>query len=400
MLYFTKHEGDCTGCGACYSVCPVHCITMEPDTEGFLYPVASDACIHCGKCEKICPTNGGKAFANDIPKVAIGAVSKDKETWKRSASGGAFSEICRTWGDEETLVVGAAWDGFQVCHISVTGVENIAPLCKSKYVASSIGDTFLEISEVLSAGKKVIFCGTPCQVAGLHSFLGHPHDNLLTIDLICHGVGSPAVFAACMDLLQKQFGKTISTYEFRAKQSAYYADYLTKITFPEDETEEYLMNDPYVQLFLSQRALRTSCAGACIYRNEDRPGDITIADLKGLLELFPHLEGTKRNYSTVVANTKKGRAVVEQLHKRMDVMESTVADVKKYNPLFYRQTYFPKDRDAFLADFRQDPATAVRKWTEPYEVHKTGWKRKLYDAAPRFVRKWAPYILGMRKRHE
>lgn len=399
MLYFTKHEADCTGCGACYSACPVHCITMQPDVEGFLYPVASDQCIHCGKCERVCPVSNKIDFHNDIPKVTVAAVSKDKQIWRRSASGGAFSEICRTWGDQDTLIAGAAWNGFRVRHMCVKGVDNIAPLCKSKYVASAIGDTFLQIKEALSVGGKVIFCGTPCQVAGLKAYLDKPYDNLLTIDLICHGVGSPAVFAECIKAMGSRLKKEISAYEFRAKRWTHYVDYMSKVTFAEDGTEAYLINDPYIQLFLSQRALRTSCAGACIYRNENRPGDITIADFKGLLEEFPHLTGTKRNYSAVVANTEKGLAVVDRLDKRMEVLKSDVSAVKKYNPLFYRQTYFPKDREQFLEEFRQSPSAAVAKWTQDLSVDRMSWKRVVFDALPQGLRKLIPYVLSMRRKN-
>ncbi len=400
MLYFTKHEADCAGCGACYFACPVHCISMKPDAQGFQYPVATDQCIHCGKCEKVCPVINKEKLHNDMPKVAVAAVSKESETWQQSTSGGAFSEICKTWGDEKTLIIGAAWDGFQVRHVCVDGVNKIAPLRKSKYIASSIGDTFFRIKEALSSGTKVIFCGTPCQVAGLNNYLNRTDDNLLTIDLICHGVGSPVVFRQCIEYMESKFGKEISAYEFRAKRSVHYADYLSKISFAEDGSEEYLINDCYVQLFLSQRALRTSCASGCVFRNENRPGDLTIADCKGLLELYPQLEGTKRNYSSVVANTEKGLAVLEGLEKRMDVLPCQVSDVKKYNPLFYRQTYTPEDRETFLDEFRQHPQEAIEKWTTPHTVDTMSWKRKLLDAAPVFVRKWVFSLLKMRKQHE
>ena len=193
MLTFNPNKSNCTGCAACYSVCPTHCISMDADEEGFLYPNASDACVHCGLCETVCPAILPKANNNYVQK-AVAAVSKDYEIWKRSSSGGAFSEICRQWADDDTLIVGAAWDGLKVHHIGVYGFENIAPLCKSKYISSAIEDSFIEIRNELRGGRKTIFCGCPCQVAGLKAFLGKDYNNLLTIDLICHGQGSPIVF--------------------------------------------------------------------------------------------------------------------------------------------------------------------------------------------------------------
>lgn len=124
------------------------------------------------------------------------------------------------------MVVGAAWDGFYVHHIGIVGIDNIKPLCNSKYVSSHIEETFREIREYLKNGK-VIFCGTPCQVSGLRSFLHKDYDNLLTIDLICHGVGSPAVFKACVQVISKQAGKELKAYSFRAKKKVHESDHLT-----------------------------------------------------------------------------------------------------------------------------------------------------------------------------
>ena len=226
MLKFNPDKSNCSGCAACYSVCPVHCITMLRDEEGFLYPEASDACIECKLCEKVCPLSNDKKD-NDYSKIVYAAVSKDYKIWKRSASGGAFSEIVRHWADEQTLIVGAVWDGMRVHHVGVVGYNNIAPLCKSKYVSSAIEDTFIEIRKHLRAGKKAIFCGCPCQVDGLRHFLIKDYDNqnLLTIDLICHGQGSPLVFQECMKVIGEQLHEEVISYEFRAKRKIIEEDY-------------------------------------------------------------------------------------------------------------------------------------------------------------------------------
>ena len=313
MLSFNPTKTTCNGCAACYSICPKQCISMVRDEEGFEYPELTnpDACINCKLCEKVCSAH--KTFNVSIEQKAFAAVSRDYSIWHRSASGGAFSEICKAWGDENTFVVGAAWDGFDVRHIGVIGVDNIKPLCKSKYVASHIGDMFHEIRRYLQTGR-VIFCGTPCQVSGLRSFLCKDYDNLLTIDFICHGVGSPAVFHACLHAINKQTGKNLTAYSFRAKRKIHEADYLTSLTF-EDQTI-YALNDQYSQLFLKQLCLRPSCGKYCNYRNRSkRPGDFTIADFKGLTKVIPQLLGTKYNYSTIVANSEKAMNILPYLEE-------------------------------------------------------------------------------------
>ncbi len=387
MLYFTKKKGDCTGCSACMAVCPVQCIKMQKDEEGFLYPVASDACIHCGKCQRVCPIeNNSSDESLALKQMAYCALSKDKKTWQRSASGGAFTEICRAFGDTETIICGAAWDGLNVHHVCVQGVDNIDPLCKSKYVASSPENVFSEIKNHLQNGKKVIFCGTPCQVAGLNAMLDKPYENLLTIDLICHGVGSPDVFQTSMEVIGEQFHQTVIGYEFRTKKNTHIQDYLQKIN-TQDGNVLFLKDDPYINLFLSQKCLRPSCGDNCHFRSASRPGDVTIADFKGLLEVFPDLKGTKWNYSSIITNSPKGAKVVQKLTRTMQMRACDLEVIKQYNPLFYRQTWASEERDVFFSDFIASPKEAIRKWTKPAKVYTESNKRKLWEALPTWLRK-------------
>lgn len=383
MLSFNSEKNNCTGCAACYSACPKQCIVMQSDNEGFLYPTAdSSICINCGLCEKVCPIVNPK-FENTYHQKAISAVSKDYKIWKRSASGGAFSEICRQWADNNTLIVGAAWDGLRVHHIGVIGYENIAPLCKSKYISSPIEDTFIEIKRHLKSKKKVIFCGCPCQVDGLRHFLGKCYENLLTIDLICHGQGSPLVFKESINVLGKQLGEAILSYEFRAKRKIHETDYLVYVKTR--KSEYYIINDPYIQLFLSQDALRPSCGKNCRYRDVKRTGDLTIADCKGLTKIYPDLIGTKRNYSTIVSNTAKGESILDKLNQTMEIRPCSLDNVIKYNPLFARQTWFSNNRDTFFSEFQKNPETAIIKETKPYVKYSYTFKKQIIAELPECV---------------
>lgn len=380
MLHFTHAKHLCTGCSACYAACPVKCIRMELDEEGFLYPVKSDNCIDCGLCERICPIKNPLKVL-DFEQSACAAVSKDDRIWSESASGGAFSEICTLYGDESTIFVGAAFEGRKVHHICVTGIDAISPLRKSKYLESEIGNSFNHIKEYLHQGKKVVFCGTPCQVAGLHAYLGKKYDTLLTIDLICHGVGSPKVFEHCIEKIQMQFGMNVSAYEFRAKRAIHETDHLAKLRWGNGK-EQFIVEDPYIQLFLKQLVLRPSCGGNCQFRNEKRQGDLTIADFKGLAQVYPHLAGCKKNYSTVVANSTKGLAVMNCLHERMHILPCTLEDIKKYNPLFARHTWSTAERDVFFADFVRSPQKAIDVWTKPARVLSVTMKYR--------IKRWLP----------
>lgn len=386
MGVIAERREACAGCTACYAACPMQCITMERDEEGFLYPVASDACIHCGRCEKVCPVSH-RPEPRLIEQKGYVACSKSGEVWRASASGGAFSEICNVWADERTLIAGAAWDGMSVRHICVMGPENIAPLRKSKYIASDLGDTFCRIKDHLHSGEKAVFCGTPCQAAGLRAFLGREYENLLLIDLICHGAGSPTVFDACVDAMERHSGKAIAAYEFRAKREFYETGYLSKIIYRDGSAPDYLVRDPYIQLFLSQNCLRPSCGENCVFRTRQRQGDLTIADYKGSLDPFPHAIGSNRNFSSVVVNTEKGAGIISGLRQRMELDECSMENICASNPLFYRQAPGSAEREAFFADFVRDCAGAVEKWTVPATLYKGNSRRRLYSKLPRGIRK-------------
>ena len=386
MLSFNPDKKNCSGCAACRSVCPKDCISMLKDEEGFEYPVLTspDLCTGCKLCEKVCHASGGHPA--DYVQEAYAAVARDYGVWHRSASGGAFSEICRAWGDGETLIAGAAWDGLSVRHVCVTGTDNIGPLCGSKYVASSVGDTFRHIRSHLQQGGKAVFCGTPCQVSGLRSYLRKDYGNLLTIDLICHGVGSPDVFQACARAIGGQAGSTLQAYSFRAKRRAHETDYLALLDF--GDRKEYAVRDQYIQLFLRQTCLRPSCGENCKFRGRHkRPGDFTIADFKGLTQVFPDLVGSKRNYSTIVTNSPKATALVGKLEKTMEMRPVSIEDIARYNPLFDRHTWFSTDRDAFFSEFVKDPDTTVARYTVPYTTSTLSRKRIIYDLLPTWLRR-------------
>ena len=396
MLYFSKNKGNCMGCTACMTMCPVHCISMKTDEEGFLYPVASDACIHCGKCERVCPLqekNSVENCLNQDRQEAWCALSKDNNIWRRSASGGAFSELCRAFGDNSTIFCGAAWDGLYVHHICVNGIDAIKPLCKSKYVSSNPENVFFEIKQFLNNGKKVVFCGTPCQVAGLKKVIGKDDNNILYIDLICHGVGSPKVFETCMGEIGKQLGGQVVSYEFRAKRHAFEKDHLQK-TSTNDGRQVYLSNDPYIQLFLSQLCLRPSCGKNCKFRSEHRQGDVTIADFKGLSTVVPDLNGAKRNYSTIVFHTDKAYKLLPKLRARMDMRPCSIDDIKKYNPLYCGQTWFSENRDLFFRDFVENPKNAINQYTKTVTISKLSLKKKMWMALPHIVRRMVIRIIN------
>jgi coenzyme F420-reducing hydrogenase beta subunit len=347
IIELAKYE--CTGCAACVNICPYGYIQMKSNEEGFLYPTVAEECLGCGMCDKVCPILANKTQSIlEIPQYAVAAVSLSRDIRQASSSGGAFSEICKAYGDSETVVFGARFDGLNVVHSYVVGVKNIRPFCKSKYVQSEIGLCFSDAKNFLENGTKVIFSGTPCQIAGLKSYLGKHYAQLLCIDIICHGVGSPSVFRDMLLQIEKKFRKKIINYSFRNRieRLGNWRDYVCRYEF-NDGKVKYELNDPYQELFISQLCLRSCCGESCKFRNKNRNSDITIADFKGKFKIFPKMMD-HRNYSTIIVNSRKGNIVFKSLLSSMKIRHCRLNNIEQFNPLFFKTTRDNPNRDKFF----------------------------------------------------
>ncbi len=207
---------DCCGCGACYSICPQKCIDMKPDKLGFLYPVIDeDKCIHCSACELVCPVFH-KGEESKTPEAWAGHV-KSEALRRASSSGGVFSAICEKILSDGGIIFGAALndDCKTVRHVKVETMDELGRLRGSKYVQSAIGDTYIEAREALKSGKKVLFSGTPCQIDGLRLFLKRDYENLITVEIICHGTPSPNLFTKYIKYMEAKLGGVIKKVSFR-----------------------------------------------------------------------------------------------------------------------------------------------------------------------------------------
>lgn len=209
----------CSGCTACSQICPKKCITMQPDGEGFLYPVVDEErCIECGKCKAVCPV----LYHDEgtIPQKVLAEKNRNEKIRSTSSSGGVFYELAKQFIQSGGEVYGCALDENMVArHICATSLDELDKLKSSKYVQSHMGNTMEEIKKKLLSGKKILFSGTPCQTAGLHNYLGKEYENLFAVDVLCHGVPSPQLFADYLEYLSKKQGgaKPISV-NFRNKE--------------------------------------------------------------------------------------------------------------------------------------------------------------------------------------
>ncbi len=335
------------------------CIKMVRDCEGFLQPSVGEDCIGCSACERACPIVRDATGHPTEGQVAVAAVARDAGVWEASSSGGAFTYLCDAFAamepDSDTMVYGAAMDFPHVKHVRCESGD-IAPLRKSKYVQSDKGDTFRQVRDDLRAGRRVVYSGTPCEVAGIFLYLGRlaESESLLLVDLVCHGAGSPLVFEACMEKASVELGEVVG-YGFRCKRAVAgnYERHLSMYKYLDkclNAKTKYVRVDDYSRLFLNQACLRRSCMESCRFRDRRRFGDVTLADLNGKGALFPeHDDG--RGWSTVVGNTEKGRAVIARLSDAMEVFPSVLDDVARLNPLFDHTTPGNPRRNEFFRRF-------------------------------------------------
>lgn len=265
-----KHK-LCTGCEACANICPHQAINMRPDWRGFKYPtIDNKLCINCNLCKKICPVNKSKEKFRFEKAYAF--VEHNKNFLYKASSGGAFGVIARYVIQEKGIVFGATMNNnYDIYYKGVETIEDLDLLYGSKYVQSYINNTYKQIKEKLKKGRKVLFCGCPCQVAGLNEFLHIKYENLITMDLICHGVPSQPYFKDYVqDILKKNKNKGIKFFRFRWKPE-------TAIPSPETIYIGYRNKDYYMSYFLWGKGFRPGCYH-CKFAGEIRQGDFTIGD--------------------------------------------------------------------------------------------------------------------------
>lgn len=340
--------GDkCVGCRSCEQVCPKHCIDMQFSKEGFLYPIINEnECVYCGRCLKVCPTQKTQFHRND-PRNVWAFRNKNDQEVMLSASGGAATVASSAILKQGGVVFGAAYDEkLSVKHIKVSSETDKYKLQSSKYVQSDMGDCYTEIKELLDSGKTVLFTGTPCQVAGVYSFLGGDRKGLYTIDLICHGVPSPKLFEKYLKFQGDRIKEQVISFNFRSKEKrGWGTQYLLK-TQTQTKTKPLAL-DPYGKHFLIGDCYR-ECCYQCEYANLKRVGDITIGDFWGISKCHPEFYSSK-GVSSVFVNTCKGESLFDKMKGQANVLPSTLKDgiIKQGN--LVKPTSRPASRDIFYS---------------------------------------------------
>jgi len=348
---------DCSSCAACANVCARGAISMQLNSEGFYHPVIdASKCVECGACERVCPwakdVQNPNVCVNEPKTLAAHAINEQLRLV--SSSGGIFSVLAEKILDDGGVVVGVAQiSPKSFGHIVVENKDDLAKLRGSKYVQANAGLIYKKICSMLKDGYKVLFSGTPCQVAALYSVLGNNHfENLTTVDIVCHGSPSVKVFKKYVAELEAAEGGFLRSTLFRDKRKGWrlYSMTLSLNTASGDcfQISKTLRESKFMRVFLRNLCLNTSCAD-CHYGKLPRIADITLGDYWNIASVHPGMNDDKGT-SVVLLNSAQGEHLFESIRTNVRCCESSVEKAIVGNPCIVRSSKPHPKRAEFFAE--------------------------------------------------
>lgn len=349
------NKEDCCGCNACVNICPRNCISFKLDEHGSYYPYKNkENCIDCGACEIVCPILHNNSFK--LNNKIYACKNKDDEIRKISSSGGIFSAIAKYVIGHNGYVVGAAFsnDYYNVHHVIIDNEEDLALLRGAKYIHSNIESTFKEIKKLLVSNIIVLFSGTPCQIAGLKSFLHHQeYINLICVDVVCHGVPRTGVYQWYIKTLEKKYNSKVIFVTFRDKKNGWRN---SSVVFKFENGKDLSMpstDNSYMRGYINNLYIRLSCT-KCKFKNFQSGSDFTLSDFWGSSELRKYKKDNI-GVSVVSVNTEKGAKIFNIIKDQLNdvsLIDKGVAYV--FNENVSNSAKISSRSQEFLANYRTE----------------------------------------------
>ena len=343
-------KSNCTGCSACVQVCPQGCFVMKEDSEGFKYPtVSKNSCVNCKLCEKVCPVINDGSKQMDKEPITFAAYNKNDFQRIQSSSGGLFVLLAEHVLKQNGVVFGARMsdDCRYAYHEVVDSLEKLSKLLGSKYLQSDVTDTYSRVKNYLNSGVKVLYSGTPCQIAGLKAYLRKDYDNLFCLDIICHGAPSPKLWRKYIDYQENNNDASLRQVSFRCKEKSW-KSYSVSFNYSNDKRREIVYTkDPYMLMFLQNLCLRPSCY-QCKFKGLNRYSDITLGDFWGCQKVCPELDDDK-GLSAVIVNSAKGEQLFDSIKKNLIYKSEELEQIIDGNPSYSKPSFCPSARDDFMS---------------------------------------------------
>lgn len=355
---FTGVKESCTGCGACTHICKHDALSMAADEDGFLFPVrSSDKCVNCGLCDLRCPEVTDQSNKQEEQHCYIGTTGV-KAYFKESASIGLCTMLANYIVSIGGVVFGCFLDeeDWTAYHKGVSTLDGVSELRNSKYLQSNTKETYIEAKNTLEFGKKVLYIGTSCQIAGLKAFLRKSYNNLFTIDLFCHGVFSPKLMPFEIDYWSKKYDSSIRNFRFRSKREFVHLNGgMVNFDIEKDgknvHIERFAASSPSYRCFAYSGDgycynLRLSCYN-CKFKSSSRYADISVGDPWSVNERIikdSKLKPTNCIRSVYSTNTLKGKELLKCVERYLHQQEYAYYDVFVQPAVQYGNRSVPSKR--------------------------------------------------------
>lgn len=366
----------CFGCFSCVNICPKMAVKMNVTDNGHIVAVTDEQkCVSCKLCQKVCPALQSPVLHEPVNVYACW--NKDKKEQAKSSSGGISAMLAAQVIAEGGIVYGAGFDSeWNVNHIRCETAEDIKAIRKSKYVQSWINNIYSLAEKDLKNGKQVMFVGTPCQVAGLKSFLRKEYSKLLTVDLVCHGTPSRAVYRE--ELEEKARLKDLKDISFRGNYGYGYG-YGFGFAYDNGLESFSIRQSYYMRGFMDGLFFRESCY-ECPFAGKKRTGDITLGDFWGIGKKVPFENKDKNRVSLVLSNTDAGKHWLSKIKNKAFFQERTLEEAAEGNPQLQHPFAKPKGYEKFRKLYKKSslrksaqkiyPKMRIRLLLEKYRIVK------------------------------